>query len=83
MAAEGFAAGVAAATGFSGTGTPCAVAGDGAGLGRLSFSQASQSMSKEKLKITSRISRWVSIWSRERGRVRRDAMDRIDRGAAR
>ena len=51
------------------------------GFGRFSVSPASPSMSSEKLTITSRMSRCVSIiWGR--GRSRRDAMARSGRYAA-
>jgi len=53
---------IAIAAGLIGAGTPCCAAGGaGGGLGRFSFSHASQSMSNEKLKITNKIRRCVSM----------------------
>ncbi len=57
----------------AGAGTPCCAGGVGAGFGRLCLSQASHSISSEKLKMKSRMSRCVSIFM-VRGRSRRDAM---------
>src|SRR5688572_4290439 len=61
-AAAGALADAAGGLAGAGAGIPCCAAGaGGGGLGRFSFSHASQSMRIEKLKITSRMSLWVSI----------------------
>src|SRR3954468_19481272 len=54
---------VSGAAGFAGAGTPCAAGAGGASLGRPCLSHASHSISSEKLKMKSRISLWMSIFT--------------------
>ena len=69
-------AGAPGAAGGAGEGTDCCAGGGVAGgLGRFSFSHASQIMRMEKLKMTRRMSLWVSM-VRGPGRIRPGARDR-------